>query len=290
MGRKNNDFNVTAFMNNITYMHHMKNLINLGVTMFEWKNVPETIDVRFLELNLLGQGMCVFFKDKDLGYLCLPCALGGQLNVYNIPKDRRVYAPNGYHNLLNDANSVVIFDNYLHTPILMDLQVFANRMYEIDRTIDVNIKAQKTPLIISCDENERLSLENMMMKYDGNTPFIFGSKGFDPNSIKVLQTQAPYVADKLGVTKSYILGEALTFLGIPNVSFQKRERLITDEITNEQGGVLANRIVRLQPRKEACKQINEMYGLSMDVEYNSGVEELVQLISKGGGNNGEIYD
>lgn len=280
MGKqKNSDFNSTLFMNQMTYTHHLKNLINLGITMFNWKNIPPTIDVRLLELNLLGQGMCVFFKDDALGYLCLPCAMGGKLDVYNIPTERRVYAPNGYQNVLNNEDSVVIFDNYLHTPSLIDLQLFAERIYEVERTIDVNIKAQKTPIVITCDENERLSLKNLMMKYEGNTPFIYGSKSFDTNSIKVLNTQAPYVADKLATTKADIWGEALTFLGIPNVSFQKRERLITDEVTNEQGGVLANRVVRLQPRKEACEKINEMFGLNIDVEYNAGVEEMVGNIA-----------
>jgi hypothetical protein len=240
--------------------------------MFEWKNVPDTIDVRYLELALFGDGMAVFFKDEVLGYLALRCAIGGQLNVYRIPTMRRAYAANGYQKQLDETNSVIIFNNYLHINSMIEVEMYARRLYNLDRAIDVNANAQKTPVLITCEEQQRQTLKNVYMKYEGNQPVIFGGKNITPDSLKVLSTQAPYVADKLYILKTQIWNEALTYLGISNTNTTKKERMISDEVEKNAGGVVASRYSRLEMRKKACKEINKMFGLNMDVVYREDLE------------------
>lgn len=257
----------SAKMNNYTYRQYYNRLTELSISMFDWQNVPDTIDVRYLELALFSDGMTVFFKDDDLGYLALRCAISGPMNVYRIPINRRAYANNGYNKQLNENNSVIIFNNYLHTNSMLDVEMFARRLYNLDRAIDVNANAQKTPVLITCEENQRLTLKNVYMKYDGNEPVIFGDKNLNPNSMKVLNTGAPYVADKLYTLKTQIWNEALTYLGISNMNIDKKERLITDEVSRNQGGTIASRYSRLEARKQACEQINKMFGLNINCEY-----------------------
>lgn len=267
MGTTERMFWESAASNNYTFRQHYNRLVELSVSMFEWKNVPDTIDVRFLELSLFGDGMAVFFKDEVLGYLALRVAIGGEMNVYRIPTRRRAYAVNGYSRDLDENDSVIIFNNFLHTNSVLDVEMFARRLYNLDRTIDVNCNAQKTPVMIQCEENQRLTLKNVYMKWEGNEPVIFGDKNLNPNSIKVLNTGAPYVADKLYQLKTQIYNEALTYLGISNINIEKKERLITDEVTRNQGGVLANRYSRLESRREACDKINKMFGLNIECNY-----------------------
>lgn len=257
----------SAKLNNYSFKQYYNRLTELSVSMFEWKNVPDTIDIRFLELALFGDGLAVFFYDDVLGYLALRCAIGGQMNVYRIPTKRRAYAANGYNKNLDESNSVIIFNNYLHTNSMLDVELFARRLYNLDRAIDVNANAQKTPILVQCDENQRLTLKNVYMKYDGNEPVIFGDKNLNPNSIKVLQTGAPYVADKLYQLKTQIWNEALTFLGISNINVTKKERLITDEVTRNQGGTMASRYSRLEARRQACDEINRKFGLNISCDY-----------------------
>ena len=257
----------SAKLNNYSFKQYYNRLTELSVSMFEWKNVPDTIDVRFLELALFGDGLAVLFYDDVLGYLALRCAFGGQMNVNRIPTKRRAYAANGYNKNLDESNSVIIFNNYLHTNSMLDVELFARRLYNLDRAIDVNANAQKTPILVQCDENQRLTLKNVYMKYDGNEPVIFGDKNLNPNSIKVLQTGAPYVADKLYQLKTQIWNEALTYLGISNINVTKKERLITDEVTRNQGGTMASRYSRLEARRQACDEINRKFGLNISCEY-----------------------
>lgn len=275
MGRKkDSQFWESAYMNNRTYLQYYNRLTELAISMFEWQNLPETVDQRFLEMCLFGDGMCVFFQDEVLGYLSLQCMIGGKLNVYRIPMERRAYATNGYQRDLNETNSVIIFNNYLHTNSLLDVEMFSKRLYNLDRAIDVNANAQKTPVLIQCDESQRLTMKNLYKQYEGNEPFIFGSKGLDASGLKVLQTGAPYVADKLYELKTQIWNEALTYLGISNINVVKKERMITDEVTRNQGGTVASRYSRLESRRQACKQINEMFNLNIWVDYREDFQDV----------------
>lgn len=272
--RKNREFWESASMNNATFRQYYDRLTELAISMFEWKNLPDTIDPRFLELTLFSDGQAVFFKDEVMGYLCLQAVINGQLNVYRIPKQRAAYSVNGYYNQLNENNSVLIYNNYLHKNSLLDVQMFSKRLYNLDRAIDVNANAQKTPILIACDETERLSMLNVYKEYDGNSPVIKGTKGLNPNAFTVLKTDAPYVADKLYQLKTQIWNEALTYLGISNINITKKERLITDEVTRNQGGTIASRYSRLNARRDACKMINKMFGLNIDCEYREDFREL----------------
>ena len=275
MGRKRDtQFGESAYMNNRTYMQYYNRLTELALSMFEWKNLPKTVDARYLEMCLFSEGMCVFFEDEVLGYLGLRCMIGGRLNVYQIPTDRKAYATNGYQKELDGTNSVIIFNNYLHTNSMLDVEMFSKRLYNLDRAIDVNANAQKTPVLIQCDESQRLTMKNLYKQYEGNEPFIFGSKGLDANGLKVLQTGAPYVADKMYELKTQIWNEALTYLGISNINVVKKERMITDEVTRNQGGTVASRYSRLESRRQACKQINEMFGLDIWVEYREDFQDI----------------
>lgn len=275
MGRKkDSQFWESAYMNNRTYLQYYNRLTELAISMFEWQNLPKTVDQRFLEMCLFGDGMCVFFQDEVLGYLSLQCMIGGKLNVYRIPMERKAYATNGYQRNLDETNSVIIFNNYLHTNSLLDVEMFSKRLYNLDRAIDVNANAQKTPVLIQCDESQRLTMKNLYKQYEGNEPFIFGSKGLDASGLKVLQTGAPYVADKLYELKTQIWNEALTYLGISNINVVKKERMITDEVTRNQGGTVASRYSRLESRRQACKQINEMFGLDIWVEYREDFQDI----------------
>lgn len=281
MGRKRDtQFGESAYMNNRTYMQYYNRLTELALSMFEWKNLPKTVDQRFLEMCLFSDGMCVFFEDEVLGYLGLRCMIGGRLNVYQIPTDRKAYATNGYQKELDGTNSVIIFNNYLHTNSMLDVEMFSKRLYNLDRAIDVNANAQKTPVLIQCDESQRLTMKNLYKQYEGNEPFIFGSKGLDANGLKVLQTGAPYVADKLYELKTQIWNEALTYLGISNINVVKKERMITDEVTRNQGGTVASRYSRLESRRQACKQINEMFNLDIWVEYREDFQDVEEQQNK----------
>lgn len=261
-------FGESATVNNLTYMQYLNRLTELSVSMFEWKNLPPTVDARYLELHLFETGSMVYFDDDVIGNLCLDCLPSGRLDVYGNPVLRRAYSGyNNYQKLLKESNSVIIWNNYLHTNSILEVKMFARRLYNLDRIIDVNANAQKTPVLIQGTEQQRLTLKNLYKEFDGNSPFIFGDKNLDLNSLKCIQTGAPYVCDKLYNLKQMYWNEALTYLGINNTGAQKRERMLAIESSQAQGGTISSRYSRLQSRREAVEKINAMFGTNIEVNY-----------------------
>lgn len=262
-------------LNNLTYRQYLNRLTELAISMFEWKNLPDTVDARYLELHLFETGCMVYFKDEVIGDLCLDCIVNGRLDAYGNPLLRRAYSGyNNYQKLLKYNNSVIIWNNYLHGNSILDVEMFARRLYNIDRIIDVNANAQKTPVLLQGTEKQRLTLLNLYKEYDGNAPFIFGDKNLDINSLKAFSTNAPYVCDKLYQLKTQIWNEALTYLGISNINIQKKERLITDEVTRNQGGTIASRYSRLESRRQAVEKINKMFGTNIEVNYREDFQQV----------------
>lgn len=292
MGRRSkNNFSSSLAKNMLSSNMYLRRLCELSMSMFKWEGLPDSVDVRYLEMELFLTGQALFFKDDVLGYLALGCLANGSFDVYGEPKVRRAYSRySGYNSdSFTDKDSVIIWNNYMRVPSAQDVMYYAKRLWDLDSTIDINAKAQKTPVLIQCDEKQRLTLLNVYKEYDGNSPVLFGDKNLDIKGFGVLKTDAPFVADKLYELKNQIWNEALTYLGISNVSYQKKERLITDEVTRSQGGTVASRYSRLAMREQACDRINDLFGLDVSVKYREDfqIPDVDGEVDSEGGEEGE---
>lgn len=272
MSRRNKQAATSNFQNNLDFVLFKTRLEALAMTVFEWDNLPNTINRRFLEQTLLRCGSIAIFYDDVLGYLALPFSTANQLDLYDNPTEIYAYANNGYHKHLKADECVIVYDNITRKSLLPEINTFSRRLYNLDRTIDVNVNAQKTPILLQASETQRLSIKNIYMQYEGNEPFIFATDGLNPNVLQVLKTDSPFVSDKLYELKSSIWNEFLTYIGIANVSVNKKERLITDEVQRSQGGVIASRNIRLSTREFACEELKEKFNLDVKVIVKDGFD------------------
>lgn len=273
------------FLNQLDYYTYVEQLLDIALSMYEWEGMPETCDKRYMEWCLLFYGSALFFEDKVIGYTNLPFNPSGGWDVYMNPYRRKAYAKNGYHVNRSIHDSVIIWNNLSRTPQIERLLYYAERIWQIDRVIDVNVNAQKTPILVTADEKQRLTLVNLYESYEGNTPVIFGNTFLDKEALSVLKTDAPYKGAELYDLKKQLWNEALSFLGVPNTSMQKRERLITDEVARDMGGVFASQNSKLKAREEACEQINSMFNLNLSVKIN----DALRMSMEGGQEDGSIY-
>lgn len=271
---KNKPFWVSNRDNSVLFVHYYDWLTELCISEFEWHNLPDTVDERYLELALYSSGQAIFFKDDVLGYMGLRCIVQGNFNPYGIPKNRRAFGYNTYQKVCDDTDSVIIYNNALRKPTQFIMEEYAVRIADYIRTIDVNVKAQKTPVLITCEEGQKLTMQTVYQKYIGNEPVIYGRKGLDKDSITVMSTEAPFVSDKMYALKTEIWNEVLTYLGIPNVNSNKKERLITDEVNESMGAAISSKYSRLMMRQKACKEINKMFGLNIDVSFRKEIEDM----------------
>ena len=250
---------------NIYYM-----LQELYISTFDYDNMPDTINKRFLELALFEVGKAVFFKDDTIGFLCLKATLEGNLNVYYEPTTIRAYGGNGYQKIVkNDIDSVMIYNNYMRYTPHERIIDYAKRIWNIERTIDINIQAQKTPIMIKTSKKQELTLKNLYRQYENFEPVVILDDDIDTGKISAIRTDAPFVVDKLQEEKRKLWNEILAFIGIENNSSEKNERLTANEVLLSNGLTIANRQSRFQARKNSIDKINQMFGLNIEVKVNN---------------------
>lgn len=263
----------SAQMNDRQYQMYYEMLEQMCCAIYRWEGLPCEIDQRFLELTLFNRGMGVFFWDEEYdAYFATMGSPSGAINMYQNPLHFIAYGANGFNRRLSCTECVPIWNNYLRRPDINVMRIYARRLADIDRTIDVNLMSQKMPIFITTPEAQRLTIQNMMKQYAGNEPIIVGADGmFDPSQMTYLSSNAPYIVDKLLIDKSKIWNEVMTYLGIDNTNMEKRERTNTDEVKANNGQIEANRLVRLNCRRMACEQINRKYGLNVWCDFNKDV-------------------
>lgn len=265
----------SALMNTETYYDYLDRFKKICLSMFEWVNLPESMNARFLEECLYYKGTAALLYDETFGFINTQAASGGYLNIYGLPTELNCFSfqyqtrRKLYSGLVGKEKEecILVMNNWQRVPTAATIELFCQRLAEAELTASVNIKAQKTPVLIVVDENQRLMMENLYAQYDGNRPYIFGDKNqLSENAIKCIKTEAPFIADKVMEYKKQIWNEALTFLGINTLQTEKKERLITDEASSNNELINLNLQSMLIPRQEAAKQFNKLFGLTGDKE------------------------
>lgn len=268
-------FRDAIIMNNDTYVDYLERMKKICLSMFEWQNLPQSMNARYLEMCLFYNGQAALLYDDTYGYINTMAADGGYINIYGLPTEVMCYSYrfNQRRSLYmadtgeeKGKECILVLNNYERIPTTSTVSLFAYRLAEAQRTADVNIKAQRTPLLIATDQKQYFTLKKMYEEYDGNTPAIFADKNLlSPDAIKALKTDAPFICQNIMDYKREIWNEFLTFMGISNLS-EKRERMISDEVDSNNELVNLNLQALLAPRQEACKQFNEKYGLGGEKE------------------------
>ena len=263
--------------NSEVFWYNFNRLKLKAISMFEWVNLPKEIDERYLELMLCQNGYVCFFKDQlvpDVDtYFALQCTLGGRFNVYNIPTVYQIYTASGYNTRRTAEDSVIIYNNLLHTPTVPLLMYHAYNIANVERTIEINLNQLKRPYIFLVPENQRFTFIKLINDIKNNQDVIIGNKDLNLDNLNPINTITPNNTLDLYTLKKRYYNEALTDMGINNLNVDKKERLVSDEVSSNDEDVLINRNSMLYARKMACKQINDMFGLNIDVKFRNDFME-----------------
>lgn len=327
--KNNYKFTDSLILNDATFADYLLRFKRIALSVFEWVNLPNSMNAQWLEYCLYYNGMAAILKDEKFGFINTNCASNGKINIYGLPNSLNCYSfeyqtqRKLYTGLLDNLSEnqkrirenqecILVQNNWDRMPTSGSMELFAYRLYEAQRTADINIIAQKTPVAIIIDEKQRVMMENLYNQYNGNQPFIFGdSRQLSEDKLRAIKTDAPFIADKVMDYKKEIWNEALTFLGINNIMIDKKERLITDEANSNNELINLNLQSFLSPRQEACRQFNEKFGFTgtdkeISVRVRSDLHNIIKneqsiikdlldnnsidLNKEGEKLNGEIYD
>lgn len=260
---------VAQFSNNITFSYYYYKMMLIVRNLFEWEGLPNNMESRWIERYLFSDGKCIFYKDPTMGFMVAGYGQNGSVNCYDDPTLVDPIAPNYVYNgeqLVNGENCYVIRNNDLMLPEFSVVRYYAYKLANIDRAIDVNIEAVKTPVLITCTDKQRLSLKQAINQRKDNEPVIYADNSFDKDMISTLDLKPTPVFKDLQIQKHMIINEFFTDIGINNANMDKKERMVSTEVEANDEQVKACEDVLLRSRMEACKQINRIFGTNISVK------------------------
>lgn len=292
--------------NESTFAAYYNNLRDIAIASFLYEGLPDTIDTDYMEEMLFDSGMCAVFEEPGIGLVCLPCVQSGGYDLFGYPIHVRAYSGyTGFSRMLNyrsydisKSDCVLImntarkFSSYIFRGTVGN---FAERLAIDSRTEDINIFAQRTPVGITAPKEQVETFMNTIDRYENFGKWIFGYNGMNTEAVKAIRTDAPFIANNVNEHRTRLWNEALSFLGVSNVSIYKKERVSTDEVARSMGGAIANRNVRQNPREKAVEQISEKwgkkYGFSGKVTFNEALFDLEEspLVNTIGYNREQIF-
>ena len=283
------EFRDAMLMNDATYLDYLNRMKKIALSMFEWVNLPKSMNARYLEMCLYYNGQAALLYDEDYGFINTQAVDAGYINIYGLPtklncfsyrfnKERELYVDGT--DLPPEEECILVMNNYDRVPTGATIGLYAQRMAEATRTCDCNIKAMRTPILIPTDQRQQFTLKKLYEEYDGNTPVIYGDRNLvNADTLKAIKTDAPFIANDVMDYKREIWNEFLSFIGVSNLS-EKRERLITSEADSNNELINLNMQSYLVPRKEACQQFNDKFGLTgeraIDVKLRSDLYNIIK--------------
>lgn len=257
-----------------TYQMYFRQMLSLAENVFEFEGLNRFIDVSYLNKTLMRQGSISWFKDEILGVIALPYRSLTTLDIYGRPKKIEVFSKaNNYHRILKKSEFVIMYDNNGRYPLYLDICQMAERIANCVRTQDINVSQQKTPRIWKTTQDKLLSLKALLNNVDANVESIVTQNGEDMkvlDDLECILNPAPYVTDKIDLHLKELWAEFFRLIGVANLQEQKRERVIQDEMIASQGGTIASRYSRFEPRANAIAKINEKFGTNISVKYYDG--------------------
>lgn len=278
--------NLDDLLNNLTFKVIYDKYKLIALNAFEWGGLPKGMQERHIENVLFKAGKVLFFRDPRMSYMALPCDPIGNGQGYGDPLAYRATGHN-YYRTYDADDCVVIENNKLRLPTQDFLMFYANKLAEAERTMDVNIKANKTPVVVLCDDKDVFSFKRIFQQVDGNSPAVFADRSLNLDNMQALDLKAKFLGNELMDYKKSVENELLTFLGINNIPAEKKERLITDEANSNNQLIDSFFELGLEARQRACEDIKKLYGLDVTVKRRERVinTEVVETVEKDGDEN-----
>ena len=280
------EFRDSLLLNSASEIDYLERMKKIALAMFDWVGLPESMNSRYLELTLYYNGQAGLLYDDNYGFINTQVADSGYINIYGLPTKlncysyryhdtRELYVPNASRE--KNEEVILVLNNYERIPTASTIQLFAYRLAEAQRTADVNIKAQRTPILIATDQKQELSMKKLYEQYDGNTPVIYADRNSNINleAIRAIKTEAPFIANQIMEYKREIWNEFLTYMGLQNLN-EKKERLISNEVDSNNELVNMNLQSFLIPRKKACEEFNRKFGTNIDVKVRSDLYNIIK--------------
>lgn len=245
---------------------------NIAVSRLKWVGLPETVDERLLNMGLYLFGHVAFFRHEALGLIALPCDEGHRFNLLYQPIEVTAQGYDRTFQLSNVNTDDHVFEFVRYTPTgfpqAVSVMTLVFRMADVLRAIDVIIQRMKRPYFIVCEEKERITIQNAIKQIKDNEDLILGLKDYGLGDRAIQIAPTPQVTDFESLWETYKRYETrlYTLLGIDNKGYEKKERLVVDEVNANNMVIQMSDEIILKELKRCLERVNKTFGTNISVE------------------------
>lgn len=272
------DFWQSSAYNAIAFQKNLNMLISLAMNRFRWVGLPDTCDARYLEFCLHRNGIATIAHVQDdisPVFYSLMAMPNGEYNMYGLPVRWRAVGFDGLTDFeVTDENGAMCFYSYSRFSPWNAMELYARKMAHYERTEDVNLTQQMKPFIGIAPQEKKLELVNLLKQVQGGEPAILGDTGLLDlaRNVTVIDTKVPLITEELARSYQNVLNQALLYLGIPHLAFEKGERMIEDEARANTAPTNIMLLDCLQARRQFCNELNKRFGMNVNVYFNEDLE------------------
>jgi Nuclear protein with HMG-like acidic region len=274
---------------------YIRLLTDLAASRFKWTNMPDEIDLRYLELTLFYQALSVFYYDGRYDkYMALRANINGHLDYQNNPTGFNVIG-NNFNSIsvsairdtqifLNTENGkdkapqrigqgIPIWANKQRIPDIDIVLIYAKKLANLDRTVEINSNNARMPKAVVSNEASTLTMANISRQIEEGQNNIKVRGNVNLEDIKAIDLGVdPLTILNIDIVRDRQWNKCMTLLGIQSSNQDKKERLVSDEVTANGDQTSMMRFVNLNERRAAVEKINKKYKLEIEVEYYTDEE------------------
>ena len=283
-----------------TYDHRQKD-VNINrevgymlaktISMFEYSGLPETIKARDLEKMLQVNGY-VFVTEHEGKLYAFNGGCGGELDAYYNPT--KIIVSNPWLKLNKEftieEDGVFMRSDSMEMGLGELYSKYCTMLVENDINMVMygyNTRLQK--VISASDDRTRANAEVFMKKLiAGDLSVVAENALFDGMKINSDKSGSSDQARALIEYHQYIKASMLNEVGLASNFNMKRERFVAGEVEMQQDTAFPLVYDMMSCRQEAVKQINEKYGLNIEVGFGSVWAVNVKEFADGIANNAPI--
>ena len=182
--------------------------------------------------------------------------------------------------LENNKDVVVVYAHVSHSSIRKMLEKYIDELVEIEICKKVNIDNLKLTRLIKCSVEDKPRLLQLLNRiYAGESAAVIDA--YDLTALENILNSAPYIVDKLEIEKQNIISNVLTFLGVDNVNYEKKERLIKDEVNSNNQIIYQSANAFVDEIEKGFKILNEI-GFKCSVRAKNNVIMLEDNMNEEG--------
>lgn len=260
-----------------TFQMYFDMLLSVAINRFRWVGLPDTCDARYFERTLLRNCVATLSHSQETPnvFTTLEAIMYGQYDMYGNPVKWQAVGYDGLtrYDCDND-NGLLCWYSFTRQTPWNALEIYARKMAHYARTEDVNLSQQMKPFIGIAPQEKRNELVNLLKQVEGGEPAILGDNGlYDMVSkVTVIDTKVPYIGEELSQGVMNTLAQALLYLGVPHLAFEKGERMIEDEARANTAATNIMLLDCLQARRDFCEKANAKWGFDLQVYFNDDWE------------------